>query len=263
MHDHDQQASSFSDIQPSTPWKSVHWTWADILLITVASIVIIFIGIFAFSALLTLTLGPTLTQHLTNATVLSVVSLALEFLALLVSVYWRGIRHKGLNWFTLGFRPVSTAWIWGALGLSVLVIPVGAIASYLASLALRQPLTNPQLQVLVPPDLTWFGVFTLIFLGGIAVPFVEELYFRGVLYSFIRERWGVWAGAIISALIFAISHFDIVIGAMAFCLGLFSALAYERSKSLWVSVLIHSASNTLKLLVLYFLVVHPTKIPFF
>lgn len=44
-------------------------------------------------------------------------------------------------------------------------------------------------------------------IGGFAVAFIEETFFRGALYSGIRRNAGVWSAAVLSSLLFASLHF--------------------------------------------------------
>lgn len=85
----------------------------------------------------------------------------------------------------------------------------------------------------------------LLFLltGAVVSPFVEELFFRGLLYGFFR-RWGVAAGVILSTAVFAGLHLPgtalpvtQVIGGIVFC------LAYEKGKSLMTPYIIHALGN--------------------
>ena len=72
-----------------------------------------------------------------------------------------------------------------------------------------------------------------------------------MLYRFLRERWGVWIGALVSAALFGAAHLDLSVGVAAGALGLVSALVYERSKSLWPSIIIHAVNNSLKFILVY------------
>lgn len=73
-------------------------------------------------------------------------------------------------------------------------------------------------------------------------PFLEELFFRDILFRSLIARWGsVWVAAIISSLAFMAAHLSFYPG--AFLLGLLSCALFVKSKSLWVCILFHSLSN--------------------
>ena len=77
-------------------------------------------------------------------------------------------------------------------------------------------------------------------------PFVEELTFRGVVFGSLRVWLPAVPAALLSAVLFAGAH---GYGATGFASVLWSgivwALAYERTRSLWPSILAHTANNLL------------------
>jgi membrane protease YdiL (CAAX protease family) len=51
------------------------------------------------------------------------------------------------------------------------------------------------------------GAVVLFFLlAAVAAPVWEELIFRGLLYSALRARWGMWPGILVTAFLFALMH---------------------------------------------------------
>jgi membrane protease YdiL (CAAX protease family) len=83
-----------------------------------------------------------------------------------------------------------------------------------------------------------------LLVAGLAVPFGEELLFRGVFYTWLR-RWGIVVAMSGSALIFGINHGINVVFPATVVLGLLLALAYERSGSIWPGVVGHVLYNLL------------------
>jgi len=75
-------------------------------------------------------------------------------------------------------------------------------------------------------------------------PFGEEVAFRGVLYPALRTRFNVAPAAALSAALFAVAHGYGVAGfAAVFWSGVIWAVAYERTGSLWPSIVAHGAGN--------------------
>lgn len=93
----------------------------------------------------------------------------------------------------------------------------------------------------------------LLFLVGVAAPFFEEIFFRGVLFNSFRMRWTPAVGIVLSASTFAMLH--PLIGFLPiFALGsVFAILLYER-KSLVSPMIAHSISNIVTFLILVLLV---------
>ncbi len=91
----------------------------------------------------------------------------------------------------------------------------------------------------------------------ILAPIAEEIFFRGFVYSSMRRKMGPFLGGYLSAIIFSLAHvtmpledlfgnivslnFGLPLG--PFLLGWFNAHVYERSGSLWVVIILHSALN--------------------
>jgi membrane protease YdiL (CAAX protease family) len=82
-------------------------------------------------------------------------------------------------------------------------------------------------------------------LAAIAVlaPVLEEVLFRGIIFSRMREISNFHISAIISSLIWASMHMNMVQGVTAFAYGLFLAFLYEKFKVLWVPMLSHGFFN--------------------
>jgi hypothetical protein len=91
---------------------------------------------------------------------------------------------------------------------------------------------------------TQTGDLILFFIvGGMVGPVAEELFFRGVLYGFLR-RWGLIVALVLSTLIFVLCHpIGHGIPVTRLVGGFLFALAYEFGGSLIVPITIHSLGN--------------------
>jgi len=79
--------------------------------------------------------------------------------------------------------------------------------------------------------------------SALITPFLEELLHRGVVYGRLRRMCGMWPAVLMSALVFAILHFNIVQFTYAFLLGIVLALFVEKSGHLYPAVLAHMVAN--------------------
>jgi len=102
-----------------------------------------------------------------------------------------------------------------------------------------------------PDGFTWSGAIGMTIIAGVAAPFYEEFFFRGMLFHWLRDRHGFWIGAVASSLLFGLAHFDVVVGLGTFAMGMLSATAYHDTNSMWPSFLLHSVNNTLKVVGIY------------
>ena len=127
---------------------------------------------------------------------------------------------RGLTW---------SAWFGVAAGILFLVL----FAADINPLKLvRTPMPSAPLQIIV---------FFLV--GGVIGPLWEEIFFRGIIFGFLR-RWGLYAAILISTALFVWPHFDgshlpltQIVGGIVF------AIAYEKEKCLVVPITIHCLGN--------------------
>ncbi|HJH28220.1 MAG TPA: CPBP family intramembrane metalloprotease [Methanosarcinaceae archaeon] len=79
--------------------------------------------------------------------------------------------------------------------------------------------------------------------GGVVGPVAEEMFFRGIIYGFLK-RWGIIPAIGISTLLFTLSHYFISGAFITQMLGgIVFALAYELEGCLLVPILIHILGN--------------------
>jgi len=93
----------------------------------------------------------------------------------------------------------------------------------------------------------------VMFIGvGILAPISEELYFRGLLHDWFRQRWGMWASIIASSVFFGLAHFDSIgVLVSSFIMGIAMAYVYEKTKTLWITIAIHIITNSIAVFLLY------------
>ena len=83
------------------------------------------------------------------------------------------------------------------------------------------------------------AVFVVLLLVVVA-PIFEEIVFRGIFMTRWVVKWGYKRGIILSSLLFGVLHPGIIGPSV---MGLILCCLYNRTKSLWVSVLFHVINN--------------------
>ena len=81
--------------------------------------------------------------------------------------------------------------------------------------------------------------------GSLLGPVAEEIFFRGILYGYLR-KWGIWPALIASNLVFVMAHATAagslpvpqIVGGVVF------TLAYEKNGELTAPIMIHALGNT-------------------
>ncbi len=158
-----------------------------------------------------------------------------------------GFRRLGLA--SLGF--VSTTWKWILIGVGIAFLSrILTIAIVPVYILITGDATNPQ-QGLFEDLLGGSTVQIVLFAAAIALlaPFAEEMFFRGMVFGWLR-RWGFWLAAIVSAGLFGAAHGVNFVFPASFALGLLNAYAYEKSGSLWPAVVSHMTFNGTSLIAL-------------
>ena len=79
-------------------------------------------------------------------------------------------------------------------------------------------------------------------LAVIAAPVFEEFIFRGLIFAGLERSFGLWPAALASAALFACLHPPIAM-LPVFGLGVATALAYARTRSLLAPMLAHATYN--------------------
>lgn len=95
------------------------------------------------------------------------------------------------------------------------------------------------------------GIVFAFVIVVILAPASEELFFRGFVYAALRKNFGVTAGMISSAAIFAVFHLNLLLFLPIFILAVALAWLYESRKSLLAPFLLHALNNLVALLYLY------------
>lgn len=99
---------------------------------------------------------------------------------------------------------------------------------------------------------SWSELLTPLFLAGLAAPVAEEILYRLFTFLPLKERWGLWIGAIGSAAIFALMHFNAYWLAEIMVVGVGLAWLYYRTGSLISAIVAHAFINTSKVLMIFF-----------
>jgi uncharacterized protein len=151
-------------------------------------------------------------------------------LILIVRLQKEGLGIIGLDNRRLisGFK---TGVIWS------LMFAVTVALGFLILFFLKQ---NPFNLIRVPLPQTPRDLMIFFLIGGVIAPISEEIFFRGILFSYF-SKWGLLKAVIISTLIFVFFHpqagLTQAVGGVVF------ALSYHFCHSLLAPIIIHSLGN--------------------
>ncbi|MEN4042773.1 MAG: type II CAAX endopeptidase family protein [Anaerolineaceae bacterium] len=167
-----------------------------------------------------------------------------------------GINRNKISWQQLGLHFSRWRWrfLWTAILLSLAINPIRALIALAAQQFIGGGLAalEGRAEIILAGGFTW-PAFLLTLLGvGIFIPLAEEMYFRGLLHNWFAERFRFWPRVLLSSMIFGLGHFD-TLGVLisSFIMGIVIAIAYERTKTLWLPVAIHAVTNGGSIILLY------------
>lgn len=149
--------------------------------------------------------------------------------------------HQNLYDFGIGHFHVK--WKWVIIGL---LLPILITVIYLfipGRFVITQKSTSEILAV----------VSRGLFFTGFGAGFVEEMVFRGIIMTLVKDKWGKLIAIVIPSLLFGLVHiigmsFNFLNTLLVILAGtmvgiMFSLIAYE-SKSIWNNALVHSLWNS-------------------
>ncbi len=240
---------------PAPPTSPLPVRGGDLLLILIV--------VLASARLLAGVLVAVLPRLGIGGTLSMVVILLLLQTAIILGMLWAVvIRKYRLAWSDLGLRPAAPAWYRWALGVAVLLLPVVALINgVLIPEVSGQPVQNPQVYAIAPVGFSWPALITMVALAGVVAPFGEELAFRGLLFPWLRDRLGLAAATLLSALCFALLHGVLVLVPALTAVGVALALLYQRCGSLWPVIVAHGAFNSIMIVMLYTLLAAGVELP--
>jgi len=189
------------------------------------------------------------------------VSFALRDSSLLNNMDWQGasgfitvvanglvfiflLSYKQMSYRSL-FHPVSHSVVktMGALFIPVCLIVPGLIllTSVLNSLvAWMFPMSLDDQEMF--SDMVATSAIPLFF-SCIAAPLLEEMLFRGVIVRSFLQQYSRTQAILWSSLLFALAHLNVYQFFTALLLGVVLGWLYERTRSLWPSILLHTVFN--------------------
>jgi membrane protease YdiL (CAAX protease family) len=168
--------------------------------------------------------------------------------ALFIPIWWFVFRRHRAGWKELGFRSFT----WKDLGISCGLLVGTYVFMFVYGIVLSV--------FHIEPDVNWVEIFEnqaspgwLIFTVVIVAPFLEEILFRGFIFTGFRNKYG-WVNAmLISGALFAVNHLQLVGLITYFLLGCVLAYLRHASKSLWPSIFVHMVINSVSTGLVYIL----------
>jgi uncharacterized protein len=166
---------------------------------------------------------------------------------LLLGVYLIALRPKQLSWSEVGVKAFNVK-DWKIIIIYSVILLVGAVIIVVLTSFIGNSWENSKTESM-QQNATFFTILIAFISAAIISPIYEEIFYRGFLYRWLRTRIGLTGALLLSSLIFTIIHIPTYnVMPVNFFSGILFALAYERTNSIWPSVLIHGLTNGIMVL---------------
>lgn len=176
----------------------------------------------------------------------TIIALSLLHVLMVVAVWWFGTRKHRAPLSTLGFTRAGLKWPvivgWSSFALAISLIAGALFSVVVTSLGIEslEPPSVPETAIGDGP-VRALTVSILVIVG----PLAEEVFFRGFLLMAFVQGIGVVPAVLVTSTIFAVSHGDIAVMLPIFVSGVSLSVVYLLTRSIWPSVVAHSAQNYL------------------
>lgn len=95
------------------------------------------------------------------------------------------------------------------------------------------------------PSITILGFLINI----IIVPIFEEIFFRVIVFGYLKKNYNIKLSIFVQALVFSLMHLNLTQGIYTFISGIILALIYIKSKTILASIIVHMECNLFGILI--------------
>ena len=166
---------------------------------------------------------------------------------LLLGVYFIALRPKKLSWREVGVKAFAVK-DWKIIIIYSMILLAGAVIIMVLTSLAGNSWENSKTEAM-QQNVTFLTILIAFVSAAVISPIYEEIFYRGFLYRWLRTRVGCIGALLLSSLIFTIIHIPTYnVMPVNFFSGMIFALAYERTHSIWPSVMIHGLTNGIMVL---------------
>ena len=216
------------------------WHWIDLVLCYVGSLVLYIL----LSGLILKPVQELVSQQGYDVTVVWFLSSLLLQAGLLLSLVWLiVIRYRRCRWQDIGlvFPSITSILKYGVVGGMFLAIGMIGLSYVMVWFQPNAEAQGIEVALRLAPDR--ISLMFLVLAACVVAPLSEEIFFRGLIYTYVRAYLPTPAAMALSGLIFGLVHFDLLRFLPVALGGILLCYFYEKSGSIWVSILGHSLWN--------------------
>ncbi|MGF9976860.1 CPBP family intramembrane glutamic endopeptidase [Viridibacillus arvi] len=166
---------------------------------------------------------------------------------LILGIYFIALHPKKLSWSEVGIKSFAVK-DWKIIVIFSVILMVGALIIVVLTSLIGNSWENSKTEA-IQQNVTFITVLIAFISAAVISPIYEEIFYRGFLYRWLRTRIGFVGAILLSSIIFTIVHIPTYnVMPVNFFSGIIFALAYERTNSIWPSVIIHGLTNGIMVL---------------
>jgi len=153
-----------------------------------------------------------------------------------------GLRDLGLRYYSIG----KTMWYTFISLVAIFIISFIYVYVMNAVLGIEAPSSKIEILIRNRSISNTILLVVVAFIG----PVVEEVFFRGFLYSAFKKSWGVLPALFISSVLFSVVHLQVYSFLPLFIIGWLLAYIFEKTRSLFPAIFLHAIYNLILILIL-------------
>ena len=233
------------------PELNIKWTALDGL-ISIAVLIVLLVGIyFGTSKIISLldirgivSLNIESIDNLTFSIFYGIQVLLMLGVVWFFAIYWRRstFRDLGFRYYSI----IKTVWYTFLSLILIFLVSFVYVLALNAIFGIEAP--SSKIDELVMSGNVSGNI--LIVVTAVVAPFCEEIYFRGFLYPAFKKNFGVTIGLLLSSFCFAAAHLEIYSFIPIMVIGWILAYIYEKTKSIFTVIFLHSAYNLILISIL-------------
>ncbi|GGA72709.1 CPBP family intramembrane glutamic endopeptidase [Ornithinibacillus halotolerans] len=217
-------------------FRNIPWTWKEFISMLV--LVLILVPFF-----IEFLLQNALTNFFQNDLYAGTLTGFIMSIIFIGGLYFIAIRPKKLGWKEVGLQPFPIRYLGNIIGWTVFLIIISIMLSYILEFLFNIGTDNNKTES-VQSRLSTINILIAFVSAAIISPIYEEIFYRGFLYRWLRTKYGVLNGILVSSFIFMLVHIPTYNSLpYTFVSGVVFAWTYEKTKSVYPAMIIHGLFN--------------------
>ncbi|MCD4670519.1 MAG: CPBP family intramembrane metalloprotease [Actinomycetia bacterium] len=152
------------------------------------------------------------------------------------------LRDLGLKYYSIG----KTLWYTLISMIAIFIISFLYVIIMSSVLGIEAPPSKIEILIMNRSVSNTVLLIVVSFIG----PIIEEVFFRGFLYSAFKKNCGILPALFLSSILFSLVHLQVYSFIPLFIIGWILAYIFEKTKSLFPAIFLHAAYNLILILIL-------------